>query len=149
MYWWGLSAKAVWHWRKALGVGRTDSPGTRRLIHAAAEKGAEGIKHRVWTAAERDGYRQRAVELDVGRFLVGPRLERQWKKAELQLLGTLPDEEVAARIGRTTNAVRIQRTGLGLPDPGGHGWTADELALLGTAPDEEVASRIGRTRGAV
>jgi hypothetical protein len=56
---------------------------------------------------------------------------------------------VAERIGRTTNAVRVMRTRLGIPDPGGHGWTADELALLGTTPDEEVARRIGRTRGAV
>ncbi|HKB35614.1 MAG TPA: hypothetical protein VKD72_04115 [Gemmataceae bacterium] len=139
----------MWHWRRALGVGRTDSPGSRRLIRAAAETGAEGIKRREWTDEEREQYRQRAVELDLGRFLVAPRLERQWKRAELRLLGTAPDEEIAARIGRTTTAVRIMRTRLGISDPGGHGWTADELALLGTAPDEEVARRIGRTQGAV
>jgi hypothetical protein len=135
----------------AQGAGRGPRRQSRqpRLIRAAAEKGAEGIKRRQWTAEDRERCRQRAVELDLARFLVGPRLERQWKKAELRLLGTLPDAEVAERIGRTTNAVRIQRTRLGLPDPGGHGWTADELALLGTAPDEEVARRIGRTRGAV
>jgi hypothetical protein len=31
-YWWGVGAKAVNNWRKAFGVGRTDNPGTHRLI---------------------------------------------------------------------------------------------------------------------
>src|SRR5262245_66336696 len=31
-FWWGVSTKAVWHWRKALGVGRMDSPGSCRPI---------------------------------------------------------------------------------------------------------------------
>src|SRR5262245_26532891 len=126
MYWWGVGVHAVWRWRKALGVGRMDSPGSRRLIQAVAEQGAEGIKRREWTAEERERYRQRAVELDLARFLVAPRLERQWKKAELQLLGTAADAEVAERIGRTTNAVRIMRTRLGVPHPGRQGWTAEE-----------------------
>jgi hypothetical protein len=47
------------------------------------------------------------------------------------------------------NAVRLRRTHLGIPDPGGHGWTAEEVALLGTAPDAEVAVQTGRTVGAV
>jgi hypothetical protein len=38
-----------------------------------------------------------------------------WKQEELALLGTLPDDEVAARIGRTTNAVRVKRTKLRIP----------------------------------
>jgi hypothetical protein len=33
----------------------------------------------------------------------------------LRLLGTLPDEEVARRTGRTTNAVRQKRELLGIP----------------------------------
>src|SRR5262245_10493912 len=148
MSWRGVGVHAVWRWRKALGVGRTDSPGSRRLIQAAAEAGAEGMKRREWTAEERDGYRQRAVELNLARHL-RPDHGQGWTKEELRLLGTAPDAEVAGRIGRTTNAVRIRRTRLGIPDPGGHGWTAEELALLGTAPDEEVARRIGRTPGAV
>src|SRR5262249_55776165 len=61
MYWWGIGTKAIGHWRRALGVGRMDSPGSRRLIRAAAEAGAQGMKRREWTAEERDGYRRRAV----------------------------------------------------------------------------------------
>jgi hypothetical protein len=40
-----------------------------------------------------------------------------WTRRELALLGKLPDEEVAARVGRTPNAVRIKREKLGIPNP--------------------------------
>src|SRR5262245_23921215 len=86
MHWWCVSSKAVWHWRRALGVGRTDSPGSRRLIRAAAEAGAEGMKRREWTAEERDGYRRRAVELNLARHL-RPDHGQGWENAELRLLG--------------------------------------------------------------
>jgi hypothetical protein len=35
----------------------------------------------------------------------------------LALLGKLPDEEVAAKVRRTANAVRCKREKLGLPNP--------------------------------
>jgi hypothetical protein len=38
-----------------------------------------------------------------------------WQQDELALLGTLPDDEVAPRIGRTVNAVRVKRTRLRIP----------------------------------
>jgi hypothetical protein len=75
---------------------------------------------------------------------------RAWQPPSLhRLLGTAPDEEIAARVGRSADAVRKRRNCLGIPHPSGHGWTGEEVALLGTAPDEEVAERIGRTTGAV
>jgi hypothetical protein len=37
-----------------------------------------------------------------------------WTEAELGLLGTLPDEEVANQIGRTPNAVGCQRNRRGI-----------------------------------
>src|SRR5262249_31932780 len=40
MYWWGVSVGVVHRRRKAFGVTRTDSEGSRRLIQAAADKGA-------------------------------------------------------------------------------------------------------------
>jgi hypothetical protein len=52
-------------WRKALGVeGRTRTKGSRRLIQAAAEKGAAGMQARDLTDRERC---QRARALDLGR----------------------------------------------------------------------------------
>jgi hypothetical protein len=38
-----------------------------------------------------------------------------WQEEELALLGTLPDDEVAALLGRTTNAVRVKRGKLRIP----------------------------------
>src|SRR5262245_41154551 len=105
MYWWGVGVHAVWRWRKALGVGRMDSPGSRRLILAAAASGAAVLRGAQLPPEQVDRRRRTARELDLGRFLVAPRLARQWKKAELRLLGTAADAEVAARIDRTTNAV--------------------------------------------
>jgi hypothetical protein len=56
--------------------------------------------------------------LDLGQYLPtgchGPR----WTPAELALLGTLPDEEVAAPIGKTLAAVSLKRRRLGIANPG-------------------------------
>jgi hypothetical protein len=75
----------------------------------------------------------------------GPR----WTPAEVALLGTMPDEEVAARTGKTPGAVRQKREELGIPNPAANTWTAEDIALLGTLPDEAVAARLGRSRTAV
>jgi len=38
-----------------------------------------------------------------------------WTKKQLALVGTLPDAEVASRIGRSTTAVCVMRQRLGIP----------------------------------
>ena len=92
--------------------------------------------------------RRTARDLNLGRHL-DPGHGAGWTKAELRLLGKLPNAEVAARTGRGENAVRVKQKKRGIPNPSGHGWSEEELAMLGTAPDAEVAARIGRTEGAV
>jgi hypothetical protein len=57
---------------------------------------------------------QRAKERALGKLQPGYQ-GPWWKKKELKLLGKLPDAEVAEKIGRTTNAVRVRRTMLGIP----------------------------------
>jgi hypothetical protein len=88
-------------------------------------------------------------ELDLKRHLHkgyhGPR----WTAAQLALLGTLPDEEVAVWVGKTPGAVQQKREELGIISPAVNRWTAENLALLGTLPDGEVARRVGRSRTAV
>jgi hypothetical protein len=61
------------------------------------------------------------------------------------LLGTIPDEEVARRTGRTPNAARLMRERLGIPNPAGNRWPREHVALLGTLPDRQVARRLGRS----
>ena len=39
--------------------------------------------------------------------------EKRWKQAEIDLLGKVPDAELAARFGRSVNAVRVMRCRLG------------------------------------
>jgi hypothetical protein len=42
-HWWGASPHVVRRWRMAFGVG-LDNPGTRHLIRAAAQKGADAMR---------------------------------------------------------------------------------------------------------
>jgi hypothetical protein len=62
-----------------------------------------------------------------------------WAPEDIALLGTMPDEAVACRPGRTTEAVRQKRGELGIRNPAGNRWTAEEIALLGAMPHREFA----------
>jgi hypothetical protein len=72
---------------------------------------------------------------------------KSWTRAEIQLLGTVPDEAVARQTGRSVIAVteRRQRHHIPKPNPELRHWTAAEEDLLGTASDAEIARRLGRT----
>jgi hypothetical protein len=130
--------------------------GARRLNRAAAELGAAELRGKELPPEQVERRRQTALELGLGRNLVkgyhGPR----WTRAQLRLLGKLPDEEVARRTGRSWNAVRAKREGLGIPNPaarpGDYGrepWTAEEDDLVRRLPPAEAATRTGRTLMAV
>jgi hypothetical protein len=95
-YWWGVSRSTVQHWRNALGVGRLDAEGSRRLIHRAAQIASSARDLPASTALRRN---------------------MPWTPEEIELLGVLPDEEVAARTRRTVHAVRWKRRGLGKAHP--------------------------------
>jgi hypothetical protein len=114
MYWWGVCMQAVWRWRRALGVTRTNNEGTHRLVEANATAGAAG-KARGVTPAERRKRRRTALRDGYARRLRPGYHGPLWTAAQLRLLGTMPDEDVAKKIGRTPNAVRQRRTKLGIP----------------------------------
>jgi hypothetical protein len=114
-HWWGVGVKLVWRWRQALGVGRTDNPGSARLIRAASQKGADEMKRKGWPAQARQQRRERAV---VGNYAArlqpgyhGPR----WTQDQLALLGTDADKVIAARICKNRDAVRSQRVRRKIP----------------------------------
>jgi hypothetical protein len=111
-FWWEVSAGVICRWRKALGVTRTSNEGSQRLIRAASERGAEQLRGRCLTPEQVERRRRTAYELNLGRFLREAYHESEWTKAEVRLLGKLPDEEVARRTGRSVNAVRQKREAL-------------------------------------
>jgi hypothetical protein len=114
-WWWGAGVKQIWTWRKALGVSRTNNEGTRRLIHAASQKGADAMKEREWSEKEREKRRQQTIASGCNTNIKpGYNLGPLWSAEELALLGTMPDEDLAKQLGRTKEAVRVQRTRLGI-----------------------------------
>jgi hypothetical protein len=115
-HYWGVGRNTVWTWRKALRVSRTDNEGTRRLMHAAARKGADAIKKREWSEQEREQRRRQTIARGRNANITpGYNLGPWWTPEQLALLGTVPDEDLAKQLGRTTDAVRCQRTRRGIP----------------------------------
>jgi hypothetical protein len=116
MFWWGVGCNTVWSWRKALGVeGRDGTEGSRRLIQAAAEKGADQVRGKPLSPEQVEQRRRTARALNLGQYLEVARQKRAWPAKHLSLLGKLPDAEVAARTGRSANGVRQKRCKLGIP----------------------------------
>src|SRR5258708_3063830 len=77
---------------------------------------------------------------------------REWSEAEIRLLGTAADKEIAQKLGRTMHAVRNQRHLRGMSsrfDAADRPWTATEVELLGRLPDAELAVKFGRTLKAI
>jgi hypothetical protein len=97
-----------------LGVdGWTGTEGTRRLVRAAAEKGAAGFRGKSLPPEQVERRRQTARELNLGQYL-DPAHGQGWSKAELRLLGKVSDAEVADRTVRSVNGVRVKRNRLGI-----------------------------------
>src|SRR5262249_20618366 len=89
--------------------------GSRRLIQAAAAKGAAAFQAREWTEAEREQRRRTTIRLNLVRFAVPGGGRKLWTAADVALLGKLPDDQVARRVGRTVEGVRVKRAKLGIP----------------------------------
>jgi hypothetical protein len=72
-----------------------------------------------------------------------------WTKEEHALLGTMPDKDVAERIGRPLGAVQARRYAFGVPNVKKRNpmskpprWTPKQDRLLGTMPDTVVARKL-------
>jgi hypothetical protein len=112
-HWFGISEHRVWSWRKAFGVSRCGTEGSRRLHGELSERGAEATRGQKQSA-------QHVLQRVLTRRAYGVKPPNRWaetgrKPEELALLGTLPDEELARRTGRTANAVRLARTRREIP----------------------------------
>jgi hypothetical protein len=151
-HWWRVTENTVWRWRQHFGVERFNEGSAQLRTALNVELGASQRGKKL-PPDQVERRRRTALELGLQPLPQRPG-GRPWTRQELKLLGKMPDAELAARIGRTRNAVRVMRGRLGLPDPLGPwhpegGWTAEELQLLGTVPDGELAARFGRSEAAV
>jgi hypothetical protein len=108
-HWWGVSELVVWKWRRVLGVDRINCEGSQRLIRRASELGASQVRGKRLPPEQVEQRRRTALELNLGQYLWpgyhGPR----WARRELALLGTDDDDVIAAKVGRTPEAVRLMR----------------------------------------
>src|SRR5258707_5870441 len=59
-FWWGVSHGVVERWRKLFDVDRVNNAGTHRLMQANAQAGAEAVKAKEWSDAERQVKRKLA-----------------------------------------------------------------------------------------
>jgi hypothetical protein len=104
-YWWGVSSRIVWRWRRSLGVARMDSEGSVRLILAAYQRGAERVRGKPVPARLCALRRRIAVEKGCAANFASC-----WTEEEVALLGADSDQAVATRLGRTRDKVRLKRT---------------------------------------
>jgi hypothetical protein len=108
-YWWGVSSPVVSRWRRNQGVGRMDSAGSRRLILAASQRGAARVRGQPVPPRVRELRRLAALKNGFP--------QRRWTAEELALLGSCDDRSVAARTGRSADAVRLARSRRGIAAP--------------------------------
>jgi hypothetical protein len=106
-YWWGVRIETVWRWRKVFGVSRWGTEGSRRLHEAMSERGAAKPRGKKLPKA----LVKRRLKIRAAKgFKMPKRWEKTgWQQWQLDLLGTAPDAELAARFGRSANAVRVMR----------------------------------------
>jgi hypothetical protein len=100
-YWWGASQRVVWCWRKALGVPRHNE-GSMRLHRMSGEAAAAVLRGVPLSPEAVEQRRQTARELNLGQYVqpcICPNGSRPWT-----------DDELARRIDRSENAVRIKRS---------------------------------------
>jgi hypothetical protein len=133
-YYWGLSRAIVSYYRQQLEVPRVN-PGTDRLFRefvipasrtpealakqSAAREGRSSTEsmrdrerlRRIQRLPKSEEHKRRMSERLRRHFrLLGP--FRRWTAAELALIGTMPDREVARRTDRTLSAVRAKKFAL-------------------------------------
>lgn len=72
-----------------------------------------------------------------------------WTQEALSLIGRIPDEELAARLGLSVHTVRLKRNQAGIRFRVTHPWTEVEDDLVRRLSIEEAIGATGRTRKAI
>ena len=140
--------KAVAGRRQALGI--LNGPSARRwteeemrLLEPSQMKGR--LKQAVAQVAGQVGRSAVAVAGKRRALHGSTQIRRPWTKRELKMLGTRPDSEVAAAIGRQCGTVQVRRGDLGIKsfrERNQFQWSAETDRLLGTRRDSELAKHL-------
>ena len=78
----------------------------------------------------------------------------EWDASKIALLGTIPDRDLAKKLGVNAHVVRYQREKQNIPpatrrDKLWEPWADYEIDLLGTMPDAELAKKLERTTSSI
>lgn len=113
MYFFGAGSRAVWNWRREYLPTREKfgTPGSVKAHWLASKAGGFANKVRRWKPAERLAQSKRSKVARLAQHFAGRRWAVSgWKPWEEKLLATAAtDAEIAAKTGRTVNAVRSKR----------------------------------------
>ena len=112
-YWFGVGGKAVWKWRKQFGVEKLNE-GSKRLRVNLNQKYAADLRGKKLPPNLIEKWRKAAIEFNKGEYLKHGYHGPWWTQLEIDLLGKLPDDEIAKMIGRTASGVRQKRIALGI-----------------------------------
>jgi hypothetical protein len=119
VHWFGVSGTIVWRWRKTFGVSVFGTPGSKCLHQAASERAAATCGDKRIRAHSRAKMSAANVQCDMGAKPVKTTSKRceagNWTPEQEAMLGTIPDADLAFRIGRTVTAVEVRRRLLGIP----------------------------------
>ena len=106
---------------------------------ARRKRGAGTATHRTWRG-------RRLIEIRFWEYngAVGT---LHWTADEDRLLGTMPDRNLAQRLGRSPRTIIMRRRKLRLAPfrPPARHWSWAEEELLGTMPDRRLARRLNRS----
>jgi hypothetical protein len=153
-FWFGVSTKAVWNWRRAFSVKQWGTKGSYRLHKRTAQIVRQRLKgvpldltpkqrqkrsrqgKRRWKRWKETGWRPNDEQ-------------RPWTKREIDLLGTARDVDVARMIDRSRQAVRHKRRILGIPSVQHRPWTEADDRIVFTLSPAAAALRLRRTLHAI
>lgn len=114
-HWFGVRTNTVWRWRRHFipGEGHVRTRGDRIIQRRNSAAGAD-VTRGVPLSDEVCDARSAAAKA-AGRQPPPRWATTGWTAEQLALLGTMPDADLAAKIGRTPEAVRCKRTAAGIP----------------------------------
>lgn len=149
---WGISPGRIRRQRMALEIAAAD--GCRRIDWTQvdpllATHGSYEIEE--LTGVPEPSIRRRRRTLGIPSPKDPRQPPRRWLRRDLRLLGKVPDQQIAQRLGCTGSTVAAKRQELGIPryQPPHHGWDNRAISLLGTAPDARIAQILGKRLAAV